>query len=692
MTALTTLESVIKEFVSSNSSFKLLDPIPYHGIRGSDDIAPASKIISKGPLCILDSSFNPPHKAHHIIAESALKFYGSQSPSLLLLLATNNADKKGQSIQQFAHRVKMMQLMAEHMMASNKDSPPVYVGLTNEAKFVHKLDAVKDVLQTPSSAQSTSLSSSSPASPSSPSVVFLVGFDTLVRILDSKYYDPNLPLEESLAPLMTRAAFFCLTRQPDPISVPQTNAFSTLDSTESRGVFHGQGDGTALRARGGAGGSGGRGRAAARRGARGGVDGNRGRHRLGLADIRVSLDITVRVSLVPGRTVELGRRRLNVNTTLDQSQRGQLGRAEVTSEVNGTTNRLDLGESENRTQLGVVGNLESSANSAQLRERDVGKLVIRNNSQRTTDLSELGEGKSVDGVVNETSRSIDNSDVGHRDRRNVSESDVVGPLKTGERGGNLLSIERDVQRLSNSLKVDIDLVEISVVVDIKSVNIVNIDTLKRSQGSVGNGDALGLVNNVVELDATKTSQVQPVDSTNRGQLRHCQSTQSRENLQIKSSTNGLKRRSIDRAQVGGIVGNQVTGDLLNTVDVGRRQSRVKSQSTVKSLTTGNAVQIGLLLSSQITGTGRVGGSWNLLVAGFTGAGGAASGGWGSAPDPVARFARCWDRLVWVVDLVVWFSGGSWMIRWLFSWVTYQDLTLSRSHSLKISWSDGLMVW
>lgn len=139
-------------------------------------------------LHILDASFNPPTKAHLAIATSALKDAPSEFPTakrLLLLLATCNADKPAQPAS-FEDRLVMMTILA-HDIIRDLDQPStkegqeaairVDVAVTKHPYFIDKASAIEE--------SGTYLSHGIGKSPEQ---VHLIGFDTLLRLLDPKYY------------------------------------------------------------------------------------------------------------------------------------------------------------------------------------------------------------------------------------------------------------------------------------------------------------------------------------------------------------------------------------------------------------------------------------------------------------------------------------------------------------------------
>lgn len=139
-------------------------------------------------LLVLDSSFNPPTKAHAKLLQTALD---SKPPNYfdgsLLLFSTNNADKQltGASVLQ---RAQMMELMAGSF-------DTIAVGLTPHGKFIDKAESIQSWFKHPVQLE------------------FILGYDTITRFFDSKYY--SVPVTEALTPFFTRCRLICADRGSD---------------------------------------------------------------------------------------------------------------------------------------------------------------------------------------------------------------------------------------------------------------------------------------------------------------------------------------------------------------------------------------------------------------------------------------------------------------------------------------------
>lgn len=172
----------LKRFLESTKNFEVLTTV-----ARVEEPRPSSA--ADGVLYVLDSSFNPPTLAHrHIACSAVLENWGTPS-RLLLLLATQNADKPSKPAS-FEDRLVMMQLCAQDLLAFLESKipsvdigklPVVDIGVTKKPYFVDKAVEIETAGVYPRSLEQ----------------VHLTGYDTLIRILNTKYYPPDY----TLAPL-----------------------------------------------------------------------------------------------------------------------------------------------------------------------------------------------------------------------------------------------------------------------------------------------------------------------------------------------------------------------------------------------------------------------------------------------------------------------------------------------------------
>ncbi|KAL8894748.1 MAG: hypothetical protein Q9192_004079 [Flavoplaca navasiana] len=179
----------LQSFPSSPSTFLVLHTLP----TSTPSSSPSPRIRT---VHVLDSSFNPPTRAHLRIALSALTSTNNASKPqrLLLLLATQNADKAPRPAA-FGQRLAMMTILAQdildqyHSYAKSHDCAvegvdeellAVDIGVTKHPYFHDKAISIDDADYY--TEQSTG---------EKPQQVHLLGFDSLTRLLDTKYYPPT---------------------------------------------------------------------------------------------------------------------------------------------------------------------------------------------------------------------------------------------------------------------------------------------------------------------------------------------------------------------------------------------------------------------------------------------------------------------------------------------------------------------
>ncbi|KAI9224923.1 hypothetical protein BC828DRAFT_372190 [Blastocladiella britannica] len=140
----------------------------------------ATTAASHHRIVVLDSSHNPPTRAHAALLAAALDTTSSQpktNTAALVLLSTANADKGRVAATDTPHRAAMMLAVAQHLSSSPSSAPPaIAVATTAHALFVDKARDLDAWLR------------ASPHHHQSSSVDWIVGHDTLARLLDPRYY------------------------------------------------------------------------------------------------------------------------------------------------------------------------------------------------------------------------------------------------------------------------------------------------------------------------------------------------------------------------------------------------------------------------------------------------------------------------------------------------------------------------
>ena len=173
-------ETIKKLRTSRTPSVHLIRKAP-HGLRHR-----------KGGLGIFPASFNPPTEAHVALIREATKRF--KLDEILVLLDLQAMDKRivGASLED---RLKMVKLLFERSSRAS-------IGLANRGLFVEKREPLRSLY------------------PSPIRFVFMVGFDTILRVMDRKYYEDG---PEDLDRLFHDSRFICANRGDD-----ERRAFKTL--------------------------------------------------------------------------------------------------------------------------------------------------------------------------------------------------------------------------------------------------------------------------------------------------------------------------------------------------------------------------------------------------------------------------------------------------------------------------------
>lgn len=148
-------------------------------------------------MSVLDSSFNPPTLAH--LALARLSPPGAFD-ARLLLLSVRNADKSLKAGDATcAQRLQMMTLLAQEASADN-----AAVAIVDEPTFVGKSRTLQAYLQHRLSALAPSAGVRPPVLPK-PELTFVVGIDTLERILAVRYYATEENMRRALREFLSHS-------------------------------------------------------------------------------------------------------------------------------------------------------------------------------------------------------------------------------------------------------------------------------------------------------------------------------------------------------------------------------------------------------------------------------------------------------------------------------------------------------
>jgi len=147
--------------------------------------APAGIGEQSAQLLCLSASFNPLTTAHVWLIQEASRVFTADE--VLLLLARANVDKPVEGLS-LERRLRLLVHFAE--------SRPTYsVAACSHGRFVDKVEAIR------------------PHYPSVTRLAFIVGFDTIARLFQPKYY---ADLNASLSTVFGKSEFIAANRAPHP--------------------------------------------------------------------------------------------------------------------------------------------------------------------------------------------------------------------------------------------------------------------------------------------------------------------------------------------------------------------------------------------------------------------------------------------------------------------------------------------
>jgi nicotinamide-nucleotide adenylyltransferase len=188
----TDIPNIIRQFLKKNDAFKVI-------------YQPSTKLLTpiSRRLLILDSSFNPPHLGHFSMIKQSilllckdnkdLNISTINTNSVLLLFSVKNADKDSVTENEYIKRLNMVNKMCE--IVSNELGISCGIALTNASLFVDKNELIRKWVNNYNNNYNNNNNNNNNNSQSNEfniDTYFLLGFDTLIRFLDKKYYNDTI--------------------------------------------------------------------------------------------------------------------------------------------------------------------------------------------------------------------------------------------------------------------------------------------------------------------------------------------------------------------------------------------------------------------------------------------------------------------------------------------------------------------
>lgn len=199
-------KSFLQSFQRSGRKFALFQQAS--GENESDSSKAA--VNAAKTLFVLDSSYNPPSKAHFTLACSAVTSATAQQQprphGLLLLFSTANADKAPKPAS-FEQRLAMMSCLLldirQSLSRKGHNDVSIDIGVTTEPYYVGKSQAIEG---------------DRTAFPGNPKHVHIIGYDTVTRFLAPKYYQDYDPPLSALSPYFDNGHSLLVALRPETSS------------------------------------------------------------------------------------------------------------------------------------------------------------------------------------------------------------------------------------------------------------------------------------------------------------------------------------------------------------------------------------------------------------------------------------------------------------------------------------------
>ncbi len=154
-------------------------------------------------VLVLGSSFNPPTNAHLGLLTASINLLGETISHVLLLIASNNPDKPAISDQIMKYRTDMMDCIAQDLH-STYPFLTIMVVSTPHGMFIDQEQDIRSTLLTVKK------------------IYFIMGYDTLVRFFDKKYYT-SISMSEVLSSFFMNGNEILCAERPLTCSILKLN-------------------------------------------------------------------------------------------------------------------------------------------------------------------------------------------------------------------------------------------------------------------------------------------------------------------------------------------------------------------------------------------------------------------------------------------------------------------------------------
>lgn len=240
--------------------------------------------------------------------------------------------------------------------------------------------------------------------------------------------------------------------------------------------------------------------------------------------------------------------------------------SEVTRDVDGTS-LLEGWESVNGLQGRAVGNEETTTHGLQLWHRDFGEVSISNERNITADLGQVWCHDALHVRSVNTEGGLDLLEGWDSKAGDVADSHVGGEGQVWELEGQVKTIVVDDQLLGNVGDLGVDVAKVGVVGDLKTLDLLQVDTVERGKVGIGDEDLVGLRDWAVEVQGIKRWEGGPLDSIDLLEGWERESGEEGESGQSHGHGDGGEGLRLKGDELSAALGDQVSVNLANAVKV-----------------------------------------------------------------------------------------------------------------------------
>jgi hypothetical protein len=238
-------------------------------------------------------------------------------------------------------------------------------------------------------------------------------------------------------------------------------------------------------------------------------------------------------------------------------------RVELAAEVNSTSDLLQLGQV-NGLELVVTGNGETTVNLGQNGHGDVGELGVVVEHQ-VTGGGQVGSRESGELSTPEAELTGELLQRGNGDAGDVAEGHVGTSAEVGQLNLESIVVTGEVDQVGSVHQVvDVDLLEITVVLNLELVDSLQGNTVQGGQTGVLDDNITSLGDTSVEVEGLELGKSVPLDGADGGQLGESKLGQAGKTLQVEGFANGSQGGGSDVGNILTTGADDGTRDGLNT--------------------------------------------------------------------------------------------------------------------------------